>query len=92
VRVTNSAVTPVSFAPKNVRLLADGEARAPHRSDASEIVPPGGSKVFRVEFFERDDNLACNVPMALSVDGAVVIGNSPVAMRPLSFLVSTGDI
>jgi hypothetical protein len=91
-RVTNSAGSALTFDPRRVRLLADGEARAPHRSDASETIPSGGSKTFTVHFLERDDNLACNVPMALAVDGAAAIGSSPIPLRPVSFLASNTDI
>src|ERR1700722_1790451 len=44
-RVTNSAGAAVTFDPAKVRLLADGRARAPHRSDSAETVPAGESKV-----------------------------------------------
>jgi hypothetical protein len=90
--VTNAAGSALTFDPGKVRLLADGEARAPHRSDASETIPSGGSKTFTVHFLERDDNLACNVPMALAVDGAAAIGSSPIPLRPVSFLASNTDI
>jgi hypothetical protein len=91
-RVTNSAGSALTFDPGKVRLLADGEARAPHRSDASETIASGGSKTFTVHFLERDDNLACNVPMALAVDGAAAIGSSPIPLRPVSFLATNTDI
>jgi hypothetical protein len=91
-RVTNAAVASVMFDPSKVRLLADGEARRPHRSDSAETIPAGASKMFTVHFLERDDNLACNVPMALAIEGAAEIGSSPVPLRPVSFLVSNTDI
>jgi hypothetical protein len=91
-RVTNSAGSAVTFDPGKVRLLADGEARAPHRADAPETIATGTSKTFTVHFLERDDNLACNIPMALAVDGAAAIGASPLPLRPVSFLASNADI
>jgi len=91
-RVTNSADSAVTFDPGKVRLLADGEARAPHRADAPETIATGTSKTFTVHFLERDDNLACNVPMALAIDGSAAIGASPLPLRPLSFLASNADI
>jgi hypothetical protein len=91
-RVTNSAGSAVTFDPGKVRLLADGEARAPHRADASETIAAGTSKTFVVQFLERDDNLACNVPMALAIDGSAVLGSSPLPLRPVSFLASNADI
>jgi hypothetical protein len=91
-RVTNSAAEAVTFDPAKVRLLADGLARAPHRSDSAETLPAGASKVFTVHFLELDDNLACNVPMALAVAGAAQIGSTPVTLGPLNFLASRRDI
>jgi hypothetical protein len=91
-RVTNSAVSPMTFDPAKVRLLADGESRTPHRSDGAETIAVGTSKTFTVHFLERDDNLACNVPMALAIDGAAEIGSAPLPLRPLSFLASNTDI
>jgi hypothetical protein len=91
-RVTNSAGSAVTFDPGKVRLLADGEARAPHRADGAETIAAGTSKTFAVHFLERDDNLACNVPMALAIDGSAAIGAFPLPLRPLSFLASNADI
>lgn len=92
VQVANTSGAALTFDPKRVRLLADGEARAPHSSDGPATVPSGESKAFTVHFLERDDNLACNVPMALAVDGAVTIGTSRVPFAPVSFLASNADI
>jgi hypothetical protein len=92
VKVTNSTANAIGFDPAKVRLLADGEARTPHKSDRSETVLAGGSKIFEVGFLERDDNLACNVPMALGVAGAATVGSSALPLRPISFLVSRYDI
>ena len=92
VRVTNSTGSALTFDPGKVRLFADGEARVPHRSDASETIPTGASRTFKVHFLERDDNLACNVPMALEVDGAAEIGSDRLPLRSISFLASTRDI
>jgi hypothetical protein len=91
VEVTNSTTDPVTFEPSKVRLLADGEARKPHKLDSGALIPAGASKIFEVGFLERDDTLACNVPMALSVTGAASVGSSAVPLRPLSFLVSRDD-
>jgi hypothetical protein len=91
-RVTNAAGSAVTFDPAKVRLLADGRARAPHRSDSEETIPAGTSRTFTVHFLELDDNLACNVPMALAVAGAAEIGSLPVPLRPLNFLASRTDI
>jgi hypothetical protein len=92
VEVSNSTEGAISFDPAKVRLLADGEARKPHESDRSTTVLAGGSKIFEVRFLERDDNLACNVPMALGVAGAAMAGSSPLPLRPIEFLVSRDDI
>jgi hypothetical protein len=92
VEVTNSTTDPMTFEPAKVRLLADGEARKPHKSDDSALIPAGASKIFKVTFFERDDNLACNVPMALGVAQAATTGSTPLPLRPISFLVSRDDI
>jgi hypothetical protein len=91
-RVINAAGSSVTFDPAKVRLLADGRARAPHRSDSVETIPAGGSKTFTVHFLEYDDNLACNVPMSLAIAGAAEIGSMPVPLRPLNFLASRTDI
>ena len=91
-RVTNAAGSSMTFDPAKVRLLADGRARAPHRADSAETVGAGESKVFTVHFLELDDNLACNVPMALAVAGAAQIGATPVPLEPLNFLASRRDI
>jgi hypothetical protein len=92
VQVTNATTSAISFDPAKARLLAAGEARKPHESDRSETVPAGGSKIFEIGFLERDDNLACNVPMALGVAGAATAGSSPLPLPPISFLVSRDDI
>ncbi len=92
VEVTNSTANAISFDPAKMRLLADGEARKPHASDQSGTVLAGGSKLFQVGFLERDDNLACNVPMALGVAGAATVGSLALPLRPISFLVSRYDI
>lgn len=92
VEVTNSTTDPMTFDPAKVRLLADGEARKPHKADHSGLIPAGASKIFEVMFMERDDNLACNVPMALSVAEAATTGSSTLPLRPISFLVSRDDI
>lgn len=92
VEVKNSTTDPIAFEPAKVRLLAAGEARKPHESDRGASIPPGASKIFEVGFLERDDNLACNVPMALSVAEAATTGSSPLPLRPISFLVSRDDI
>jgi hypothetical protein len=90
--VSNSTEAAISFDPAKVRLLADGEARKPHKSDPSATVLAGGSKIFEVRFLERDDNLACNVPMALGVTGAATANSSPLPLRPIAFVVSRDDI
>jgi hypothetical protein len=92
VQVTNSTANAISFDPEKMRLLADGEARKPHASDRSSTVLAGGSKIFEVGFLERDDNLACNVPMALGVAGAATVGSSALPLGPIPFLVSRDDI
>jgi hypothetical protein len=92
VEVRNSTTDPMTFEPAKVRLLADGEARKPHASDHSAIIPAGASKIFEVGFLETDENLACNVPMALSVADAATTGSTPLPLRPISFLVSRDDI
>lgn len=91
-RVLNASASDVAFDPRKVRLLADGEARAPRSADSGKTVPAGTAAVFGVDFLERDENLACNVPMALSVDGAVAVGPKVLPFPPLRFLVSTEDI
>jgi hypothetical protein len=91
-RVTNAAGSAVTFDPAKVRLLADGRARAPHRSDSEETIPAGASRTFTVHFLEHDDNLACNVPMALAVAGAAELGSMSVPLAPLNFLASRTDI
>ena len=92
VEVKNSTTDPMTFEPAKVRLLADGEARKPHASDHSALIPAGASKIFEVGFLERDENLACNVPMALSVADAATAGSSTLPLRPISFLVSRKDL
>ena len=92
VEVTNSTADTIAFEPAHVRLLAAGEARKPHKSDRRANIPAGTSKVFEVGFLERDDNLACNVPMALGVADAATTGASTVPLQPISFLVSRDDI
>lgn len=85
VEVTNSTTDPMTFVPAKVRLLADGEARKPHKSDDSALIPAGASKIFKVTFLKRDDTLACNVPMALSVADAATTGSSTLPLRPNHF-------
>ena len=92
VEVTNSTADTIVFEPGKVRLLADGEARKPHESDRWASIPAGTSQIFEVGFLERDDNLACNVPMALGVAEAATTGASTVPLQPISFLVSRNDI
>lgn len=92
VRVANASAEDVAFDPREVRLLADGEARAPHDSDSRRTVLSGTTATFGVHFLERDENLACNVPMALSVAGAVATGSTILSFAPLQFLVSNEDI
>jgi hypothetical protein len=92
VEVSNSTEGTITFDPAKVRLLADGEAREPHKSDRSGTVLAGGSRIFEVRFLERDGNLACNVPMALGVAGAATVGSSTLPLRPITFLVSHDDI
>lgn len=91
-RVTNSGAAAMTFDPAKVRLLADGRARAPHRSDSAETIASGASRSFTVHFLEHDDNLACNVPMTLAVGDAAEIGSTPVPLGPLGFLASRHDI
>lgn len=91
VRVSNSSGSNLRFDPHQVRLLADGAARTPRNADAPAMVPPGASRLFAVHFFERDDNLACNVPMALAIDGAATMGSNPLPLSPLSFVASRRD-
>jgi hypothetical protein len=92
IRVVNASAGDVALDPKKVRLLADGEARAPHDADSRRTILSGTTATFRVHFLERDENLACNVPMALSVAGAVATGSTVLSFAPLQFLVSTEDI
>jgi len=92
IRVVNASAGDVAFDPKKVRLLADGAARPPHDADSGKTILTGTTAIFKVHFLQRDENLACNVPMALSVDGAAVTGSTMLSFAPLRFLVSTEDI
>jgi hypothetical protein len=82
----------MTFDPAATRLLADGETRSPHRADGPMAIAVGESRTFSVHFLERDDNLACNVPMALTLGRAVAVGGASVTLRPISFLASNSDV
>jgi uncharacterized protein YceK len=91
IRVDNTGASPLSFDPAQVALLAAGQFYRPHRSDAAEVLLPGTSRTLVVHFWERNGDLACNVPMALALDRAVTVGGSAVALAPISFLASHDD-
>jgi hypothetical protein len=82
VAVANRSDAPVQFDPLALQLIAAGENRAPHRADDADLVMPGSTRVFEVRFLERDDRLACNVPMTLTLAG----------FAPIPFLASRDDI
>jgi hypothetical protein len=88
IRVDNTGVTPLSFDPARVALLAAGQSYRPQRSDAADAIPPGASRTFVVHFWERNGDLACNVPMALAPDRAVTLEGTAVTFAPISFLAS----
>jgi hypothetical protein len=81
----------MTFDPSATRLIADGKTRPPYRAEGPMAIASGESRTFTVHFFERDDNLACNVPMALSLGQSVAIGGSSVTLRPISFLAGHSD-
>lgn len=92
IRVSNSGPSRMTFDSSATRLLADGETRSPHRADGPKGIAAGESRTFTVHFLERDDNLACNVPMALTLGRAVAVGGVSVTLRPISFLASSNDV
>ena len=92
IRITNSGPSGMTFDPSATRLLADGESRLPHRADGPNAIAAGESRTFTVHFLERDANLACNVPMALTLGRAAMVGGASVTLAPISFLASNRDI
>ena len=90
--VANSGAAAVTFDPAQTALTAGGRSERPRRSDSAAAIPPGASKTFVVHFLERNGDLACNVPMALSLDRAVTRDGAPVTFQPISFLASNDDI
>ena len=92
ISVSNSGAAAVTFDPTHTALAAGGRSERPRRSDSAAAIPPGGSRTFVVHFLERNRELACNVPMALSLDGAVKLEGAPVTFQPISFLASNDDI
>jgi hypothetical protein len=92
IRFTNSGPSRMTFDPSATGLLADGKTRSPHRADGPTAIAADESKTFAVHFLERDDNLACNVPMALTLGRAATVGGASVTLRPISFLASNSDV
>jgi hypothetical protein len=92
IRVANTGPSSLLFDPRAMTLLANGWAHSPHRADAPMIIAPGQLETFAVHFLERDDNLACNVPMALVIGSAATVNGLPVVLRPISFLASNKDV
>ncbi len=92
IRVINSGPSRLTFDPFATRLLADGDTFSPHRADGPMAIGAGESRTVTVHFLERDDNLACNVPMALTLGRAVSVGGVSVTLRSISFLVSNRDV
>jgi hypothetical protein len=92
IRVTNTTSSGAVFDPAQIRLVANGEARQPRHTAAIQLIPPNTSRTFFVDFFERDGALACNLPMALSFDGAAALGTQPVRLPPIAFLAETSDV
>ncbi len=91
-RVENAGAAPLAFYPARVALLAGGQSYTPRRSDPAGTVVSGGSRTFVVHFWERNGDLACDIPMALAVDRAATIDGSVVTFAPISFLASNGDL
>ncbi|HXJ23890.1 MAG TPA: hypothetical protein VMT03_27095 [Polyangia bacterium] len=92
VSVANDGDTAVFFDPWALQLIAAGMARAVHRADSAGMVLPGTSRVFAVRFLERDDRLACNVPMTLALARTARVSGTPIALAPIPFLASNDDI
>ena len=93
ISVANSGAAAVTFDPAADRASRPvGRSYRPQRSDSAAAIPPGASRTFVVHFLERDGDLACNVPMALSLDRAVRLDGAPVTFQPISFLASNDDI
>jgi hypothetical protein len=92
IRVTNGGSSRITFDPSATGLLVDGKIRSPHRADGPTAIAAGESRTFAVHFLERDDNLACNVPMAFTLGRAVTVGGASVTLRPISFLASNNDV
>jgi hypothetical protein len=92
IRVDNTGETPLSFDPEQVALLAAGQSYKPRRGDPAEAIAPGASRTLVVHFWERNGDLACNVPMALALDHAITVRGTPVTFAPISFLASNDDI
>jgi len=92
ISVANSGSAAITFDPAQTALSAGGRSQPPLRSDAAAAIPPGASRTFVVHFLERNGDLACNVPMALSLDRAVRLDGAPVTLQPISFLASNDDI
>jgi len=92
ISITNSGTAVATFDPAQTALSAFGRSHRPHRSDVAATMLPGASRTFVVYFLVRDDDLACNVPMALSFDRALGLDGVPVTVRPISFLASNDHI
>ena len=92
IRVDNTGFSPLAFDPAQVTLLAAGRAYRPRRGDAAEVVPPGAARTLVVHFWQRDGDLACNLPMALALDGLIARAGSAVTLAPISFLASDEDL
>jgi hypothetical protein len=92
IRVDNAGTSALAVDPRQVTLLAAGRAHRPRRADAAAAIPARGSRTMVVHFWERDGDLACNVPMALALGGSVTLAGSAVILAPISFLASNDDL
>jgi hypothetical protein len=92
IRVDNTGTAPISVDPAQVALLGAGRAYRPRRGDSAAVIPAGSSRTLVVHFWERDGDLACNVPMALALDHAVTLEGAAVTLAPISFLARSDDV
>jgi hypothetical protein len=90
VNVTNDSPATVTVTPRELRLLAAGDATAPESSDPPGAIAPGATRPVSVHFLRVGD-AQCNEQMALSLDRAIDAEGGPVHLRPLSFVASHSD-